>query len=212
LVFGGPPTELGSWGRAFGRVNLNADVDLGRIRQIVPDGTLPFEEMAGRLKVTLGISRRVAGAMPEATLSARTNGFQLSRTGIPLEPSDGTQVRSPARWRMSGMDFDLDAATDEDGDEATLHGRVRDEHGTLLDVTFGSPFPPPAILEDPATGKKSDGNLEGAAQMIEILGLLEQKTRGNLTAEERQVLEQILYELRMRFVEASGQTSRIIHP
>jgi len=48
--------------------------------------------------------------------------------------------------------------------------------------------------------------------MIEILSLLEQKTRGNLTAEERQVLEQVLYELRMRFVEASGQTSRIIHP
>ena len=32
--------------------------------------------------------------------------------------------------------------------------------------------------------------------MIEILSLLEQKTRGNLTAEERQVLEQVLYELR----------------
>jgi hypothetical protein len=40
--------------------------------------------------------------------------------------------------------------------------------------------------------------------MIEILALLDQKTRGNLTAEERQVLEQILYELRLRFVEASG--------
>ena len=39
--------------------------------------------------------------------------------------------------------------------------------------------------------------------MIEILALLEQKTRGNLTAEERQVLEQVLYELRLRFVEAS---------
>ena len=40
--------------------------------------------------------------------------------------------------------------------------------------------------------------------MIEILALLEQKTRGNLTAEERQVLEQVLYELRLRFVEASA--------
>ena len=67
-------------------------------------------------------------------------------------------------------------------------------------------------LADPATGQKSDLNLEGASQMIEILSLLEQKTRGNLTAEERQVLEQVLYELRLRFVEASGQTSRIIHP
>jgi hypothetical protein len=31
--------------------------------------------------------------------------------------------------------------------------------------------------------------------------LLEEKTRGNLTAEERQLLEQVLYELRLRFVE-----------
>jgi uncharacterized protein DUF1844 len=67
-------------------------------------------------------------------------------------------------------------------------------------------------LADPATGQISGTNLEGASQMIDILSLLEQKTRGNLTAEERQVLEQVLYELRMRFVEASGQASRIIHP
>jgi hypothetical protein len=56
--------------------------------------------------------------------------------------------------------------------------------------------------------------------MIEILGLLEQKTRGNLSAEERQLLEQLLYELRLRFVEvrrAGGEkaeqpASRIIIP
>jgi hypothetical protein len=59
-------------------------------------------------------------------------------------------------------------------------------------------------LPDPATGKRAEPNLEGAAQMIEILALLDQKTRGNLTAEERQILEQVLYELRLRFVEASG--------
>jgi len=58
-------------------------------------------------------------------------------------------------------------------------------------------------LPDPLTGDKVEPNLDGAAQMIEILTLLEEKTRGNLTAEERQLLEQVLYELRMRFVEAS---------
>lgn len=68
-------------------------------------------------------------------------------------------------------------------------------------------------LPDPVTGETSAPNLEGAAQMIEILTLLDQKTRGNLTAEERQVLEQVLYELRLRFVEASGGASkRIIEP
>ena len=57
-------------------------------------------------------------------------------------------------------------------------------------------------LPDPASGQRGAPNLEGAKQMIDILTLLDQKTRGNLTAEERQVLEQILYELRMRFVSA----------
>jgi uncharacterized protein DUF1844 len=67
-------------------------------------------------------------------------------------------------------------------------------------------------LPDPVSGERGEPNLDGAAQMIEILGLLEQKTKGNLTAEERQVLESVLYELRLRFVEASGGGKRIIEP
>jgi len=68
-------------------------------------------------------------------------------------------------------------------------------------------------LADPATGgDKPEQNLQGAAQMIEILSLLEEKTRGNLTAEERQVLEQVLYELRLRFVEVSDPGKRIVQP
>jgi hypothetical protein len=67
-------------------------------------------------------------------------------------------------------------------------------------------------VADPATGRKSEPNLEGARQMIDILTLLDQKTRGNLTAEERQVLEQVLYELRLRFVEAAGGANPPVEP
>ena len=67
-------------------------------------------------------------------------------------------------------------------------------------------------LADPESGEKTAPNLEAASQMIEILSLLEQKTRGNLTPEEQQLLEELLYELRMRFVEASGSGRRIIEP
>ena len=67
-------------------------------------------------------------------------------------------------------------------------------------------------LPDPISGERAELNLEGATQMIEILALLEQKTRGNLTAEEREVLNQVLYELRMRYVEAAGGGKRIIEP
>jgi hypothetical protein len=67
-------------------------------------------------------------------------------------------------------------------------------------------------MPDPESGERQETNLEGAQQMIEILTLLEEKTRGNLTAEERQVLEQVLYELRMRYLQASGGGKRIIEP
>ena len=67
-------------------------------------------------------------------------------------------------------------------------------------------------MADPLTGQKPEPNLDGAGQMIDILSLLEEKTRGNLTAEERQVLDQVLYELRLRFVEAKNGGKRIVEP
>ena len=67
-------------------------------------------------------------------------------------------------------------------------------------------------MPDPMSGQQSEMNLPAAQQMIDILSLLEAKTRGNLSAEERQLLEQILYELRLRFVEATKPQSRIITP
>ncbi len=43
-------------------------------------------------------------------------------------------------------------------------------------------------------------NVEGARQTIDLLALLEEKTRGNLSAEEDQLLGEILASLRMAFV------------
>ena len=71
-------------------------------------------------------------------------------------------------------------------------------------------------VADPVTGQSGEMNLAAAQQIIDILSLLDQKTRGNLTAEERQLMEQLVYELRMRYVEASRsaapEPSRIIIP
>ena len=44
-------------------------------------------------------------------------------------------------------------------------------------------------------------NLELARQTIDLLALLEEKTRGNLTGEEERMLSAALYDLRQRFVE-----------
>jgi hypothetical protein len=47
-------------------------------------------------------------------------------------------------------------------------------------------------------------NLPLAKQSLDILAMLQDKTRGNLTADEQQLLEQLLYELRMKYVAARG--------
>jgi hypothetical protein len=69
-------------------------------------------------------------------------------------------------------------------------------------------------LGDPEGGEKEEPNLEAAAQMIDILALLQEKTRGNLEPEEDRLLGQVLYELRLRFVEVrdTHQPKRIIIP
>ena len=59
------------------------------------------------------------------------------------------------------------------------------------------------LVGDPETGKPvAETNLALARQTIDTLEMLEAKTRGNLDAEEAKLLESLLYELRMRFVEA----------
>jgi hypothetical protein len=55
----------------------------------------------------------------------------------------------------------------------------------------------------PETGKPGERNLPLAQQSIEILAMLELKTRGNLSPEEAKLLDQLLLDLKLRYVEAS---------
>ena len=58
-------------------------------------------------------------------------------------------------------------------------------------------------IEDPASGKKVK-NLLIAKQTIDILSMLQEKTRGNLTEEEEKILKNILYDLRIIYVKEKG--------
>jgi len=55
-------------------------------------------------------------------------------------------------------------------------------------------------IADPSTGK-SEVSLDAAQQMIDILSMLQEKTRGNLTGDEARLLEAVLYDLRIKFVQ-----------
>lgn len=76
--------------------------------------------------------------------------------------------------------------------------------GTTAAVHFGD-------LPDPVSGERGEPNLIAAAQMIDLLSLLQDKTRGNLEPAESKLLDDLLYDLRMRFVQAQQQP-RVVQP
>ena len=60
-------------------------------------------------------------------------------------------------------------------------------------------------MEDPVT-HKVEVHLEAARQMIDIIDMLHQKTRGNLDPQEEEFISGVLFELKMRYADkASGR-------
>ena len=57
---------------------------------------------------------------------------------------------------------------------------------------------------DPSTGVR-EKNLPMARQTIDLLSMLQDKTRGNLSGDEERVLSLAIYDLRMRFVEVTKE-------
>jgi hypothetical protein len=62
-------------------------------------------------------------------------------------------------------------------------------------------------MPHPATGERMQ-DLVGAQQIIDILAILKDKTRGNLSHDEDVLLDAVLFDLRMKYVEKARQTPR----
>ncbi len=88
-------------------------------------------------------------------------------------------------------------------------GKVPDKHGQCVmpDVTFEafimslntSVLFHLGELPDPVSGEKTV-DLDLARHGIDSLALLQEKTKGNLTSDEEMMLDNILYDVKMRFV------------
>jgi hypothetical protein len=59
------------------------------------------------------------------------------------------------------------------------------------------------VVEHPSMGKML--NLDLAKFNIDLLGVIEEKTKGNLTDDEKRMMDQTMHQLRMMFVEVSSQ-------
>jgi len=62
-------------------------------------------------------------------------------------------------------------------------------------------------IPDPLSGGRGK-DLQAAQQLIDIIGMLREKTRGNLDHDEDGLIEAILFDLRMKYVELARQSAR----
>lgn len=97
--------------------------------------------------------------------------------------------------------------------EPSATGPLPEEEGGLLEIVRSlgtTAYAALGLVPDPSGARRRDPTV--ARQMIDWLAVLEQKTRGNLTFEESDMLARVLYELRMAYVEvmrpAGGEPKR----
>ncbi len=110
------------------------------------------------------------------------------------------------------------------GEQAVQQSPVQDAEGAESEQDALPPPPPaslPVLVTTMATralaalgqfpaedGKPLPVNLEYGRHFIDLLGVLEEKTAGNLTDEEKSMLEDTLHQMRMIFVEVSQQQGK----
>jgi len=68
------------------------------------------------------------------------------------------------------------------------------------------------LLPAPGSDEPAAPNLKEAAHLIEVIAMLKEKTEGNLEESEEQLIEAVLFDLRMRYVEAAGTEKRVVEP
>ncbi len=103
------------------------------------------------------------------------------------------------------------AAPEEKPPREEAGGSAAGPEVPLSEITFSSflfslstsAFVHLGAVADPATGE-ANKNLPLAKQTIDLLGVLREKTRNNLTIEEDDLFDHLLYDLRMRYIKEAG--------
>ena len=127
---------------------------------------------------------------------------------------DVDQEKIEGAFRQWTKEAERCATCDERKAQAEQEARVAEASGEMPEMSFStftvslatSAYVHLGLSPNPETGA-TERNLPLARQTIDILGMLEHKTRCNLTEQEEALLQQLLFDLRIRFVDISQQGS-----
>ena len=132
-----------------------------------------------------------------------TQGFKVSdkrrfspdgATDQPEEHEREKQQEAPPQSQEAPKD---EPAKKERGPKAPV------EFSTLIASLAQTALFQLGMVRTPDMKEPMEPDLEGASQTIDLISLLELKTRGNLTEQEKKLIDDTLFQLRMAFVEMS---------
>lgn len=127
-----------------------------------------------------------AGSFEETPAAKAPPAAKVPSPRPPEAPPPTAPPPPPARERLASR-------------EITFAGLVQDLYATAM-LQLGAELQP---------GQRGQVDLEGARETIDLLGMLEQKTHGNLDARERQLLTMALDDLRLAYVEVKRAGNRV---
>lgn len=125
---------------------------------------------------------------------------------MPAAPTQAEQERQHAEYRSSGKKLD-------DILEAGGHGKAEDFEMTferLVQSLYVTALLQLGMMQ--REGEEPRADIVGARQTIDTLGVLKDKTKGNLTGKEENLLQNALFELRMAFLEVTNAITRAPGP
>lgn len=133
------------------------------------------------------------------------------RRYLNLSEAEKANVREEAAAKGTAKEAAAEEAFQEASQKAASTAGKTQEEGLLPEITFPSfifslssaAFVSLGAIPNPETGKV-EKNLPLAKQTIDLLGLLREKTRNNLTPEEDNLFDHLLYDLRMAYVRGIG--------
>ncbi len=122
---------------------------------------------------------------------------------MPDEMKADSDWKEQAQDEKAKLSEELDGAGEGNGDGKEARPPMPPANFPALMGQFGMQAAMCLGEPNPMSGETAT-DLEVARYYIDMLGMLQEKTKGNLTPEEESELQQILAGLRMRFVEVSS--------
>lgn len=123
--------------------------------------------------------------------------------GVPESPSADEQRASAAAYKQSTSEIDAEIRKEL---EKQGQGHRAQEFEMNFEKFIASLYMSTLMQLGMAApqGGQPQVDLMGARQTIDIIGLLQEKTKGNLTSKEENMLQNVLYELRMAYLEVTN--------